>query len=71
MRKAEFDHSQGLDPEDDGRYDVAAHDQEPDLFDDDFDSKTVKIALGSIAAGGLLVGIYALAHNRLNKKKEQ
>ena len=40
-------------------------------FDDEFDSKTVKIALGGIAAGGLLVGIYALAHHRLNKKKEQ
>lgn len=35
------------------------------------DDKTVKIVLGSIAAAGLLGGIYALARHRLEKAKEE
>lgn len=71
MGSAEFDRTHGVDPEDGDRDDAPmTPDQEGDWFDEDFDSKTVKIALGGIAAGGLLVGIYAIAHRRLSKKEQ-
>jgi hypothetical protein len=34
-------------------------------------SKIIKTALGGVAAGALLAGIYELTRYRLNKKKEQ
>mgnify|MGYP001010030813 CR=1 FL=1 len=70
MGSAEFDRTHGVDPEGEDRDVPMTPDQTGDWFDEDFDSKTVKIALGGIAAGGLLVGIYAIAHRRLNKKEQ-
>ncbi len=72
MGSAEFDdRSHGIGPEDVDRDESIAHDNDGDWFDEDFDSKTVKIALGGIAAGGLLTGIYVIAHRRLNRRREE
>jgi len=43
---------------------------DPDVFADEFDSKTTKIVLGGIATTALLGGIYALARRRLANRKE-